>query len=277
MLRTMLVGLDGSTHSRVATELGIDWARRYDALLVGLGVVDEPTIRQSVMAPIGASEYKKLSEEALMHDARRKVEAILEQFSIRCAEAGVASKVLEDAGMPAKAIAREAQRYDLVILGQQTNFHFETQATADNTLAELLRLGPRPVVTVPAELVPGKAVVVAYDGSVQAARTLQVFVANGLSGLDDLHVVCVDDDRLRAAKTADLAMDFLRNHEVAATAHAVVTHDAPGAVLLDEATRLKARLLVMGACGQPRLREFFFGSTTQYALKHSPVPLFLCH
>ena len=39
MLCSMLVGLDGSEYSDSALELGIRWARRFDALLVG-GAVD---------------------------------------------------------------------------------------------------------------------------------------------------------------------------------------------------------------------------------------------
>ena len=35
MLRSILVGLDGSEHGDSALELGIRWARRFDALLVG--------------------------------------------------------------------------------------------------------------------------------------------------------------------------------------------------------------------------------------------------
>ena len=43
------------------------------------------------------------------------------------------------------------------------------------------------------------------------------------------------------------------------------------------ARRLKAGLLVMGAYGQPVLREFFLGSVTRTILEESPVPLFLYH
>ena len=44
MLKGILVGLDGSPFSESAVELGIRWAKRHDALLVGLGIIDEPTI-----------------------------------------------------------------------------------------------------------------------------------------------------------------------------------------------------------------------------------------
>ena len=44
MVRSILIGLDGSPHSETAVQLGVQWAHRFDALLTGLGVVDEPAI-----------------------------------------------------------------------------------------------------------------------------------------------------------------------------------------------------------------------------------------
>jgi len=40
MLRSMLVALDGSACSFTATTLALDWARRFDARILALGIVD---------------------------------------------------------------------------------------------------------------------------------------------------------------------------------------------------------------------------------------------
>jgi hypothetical protein len=60
MLKSILIGLDGSAYSTTALELGIRWARRFDALLVGLGVIDEPTIRGPEPVPLGGAYYKPI-------------------------------------------------------------------------------------------------------------------------------------------------------------------------------------------------------------------------
>jgi nucleotide-binding universal stress UspA family protein len=52
---------------------------------------------------------------------------------------------------------------------------------------------------------------------------------------------------------------------------------APAQVILEQVQQAHASLLVMGAYGQPALREFFFGSVTRTMLEASPVPLFLYH
>lgn len=277
MLRTVLIGLDGSEYSTAASELAIRWARRSGALLVGLGVVDEPAICRPESVPLGASQYKEHRDRALLARASRRVETFLEQFALRCSEAGVAYKLLEDVGPPPEKIFVEAQRYDLIVLGQQTHFRFATQEGPDETLSRVLKNTPRPVVAVPEKLGDGASVLVAYDGSLQAARALQAFQASGLDESREVHVVSVGADRVEAARHADRAVEFLRFHEVKATPHVLPPTGGTAEVILDQAGRLDAGLLVMGCYGQPTLREFFLGSVTRSVLKKSTVPLFLYH
>jgi nucleotide-binding universal stress UspA family protein len=277
MVRSVLVGLDGSAYSDSAVALGIDWARRFDALVVGLGIVDKPSIFQPEMVPLGADAYKQPADEARLARATRQVEQFLEKFSLRCAEAGVSSKVLEDVGNPYEQILREAQRYDVILLGKQTYFHFATQEGPCETLKSVLKNTPRPVVTVPEKLGAGTSIVIAYDGSLQAARALQAFQGLGLDSTQPVHVVTVGKDHIEACRHTDRAIEFLAFHGIKATAHALATSESPAQILLQQISKLDGRLVVMGAYGQPALKEFFLGSVTRTLLKESPVPLFLYH
>jgi nucleotide-binding universal stress UspA family protein len=284
MLRSILVGLDGSDYSKSAIDAGIYLARKSGALLVGLGVVDEPTIREAEPRLIGGGvPYAEpvLYRERIA-DARREVELFLSQFTRRCAEAGVACKVLEDVGTPHEQIEQQAQRYDLILLGQQTRFHFETQEGYDDTVRRVLKNSPRPVITVPARLrmnpdEPGHSVLVAYDGSLQAARALHAFQTSGLAGLLPSIVVTVAAEHGDAARIAERAIDYLRFHDIKAQALPITTRDTPASVLLAMARENRSVVIVMGGYGQPILREFFIGSVTRTLLAQSPVPLFLYH
>jgi nucleotide-binding universal stress UspA family protein len=53
--------------------------------------------------------------------------------------------------------------------------------------------------------------------------------------------------------------------------------ESTAAALLHWVGVLRAELMVMGAYGQPVLREFLLGSVTKTVLRDSPVPLFLYH
>src|SRR5271157_4501371 len=156
-------------------------------------------------------------------------------------------------------------------MGQQTRFHFETQEGYDDTVRRVLKNSPRPVITVPARLNikpddPRHTVLVAYDGSLQAARALQAFQTSGLAGVLPTIVVSVSPEQLEASRVAERAIDYLRFHDIKAQAHPVTTHKATAPVLLKAAAEHKSVLIVMGAYGQPILREFFIGSVTRSLL-----------
>lgn len=277
MPRSMMVGLDGSAFSKAAVELGIQWAKRFDAMLVGLGIIDEPTIVKPEPMPLGGAAFKKDLSETLLAEARRRIESILESFALRCAEAQVSCKLLEDVGGPAEQIMLEAQRYDLILLGRQTYFHFETQHQPDDTLREVVKNSPRPVVAVPDVMRQGSSTVIAYDGSLQAARTLQAFCGLGLAEMQPLHVVSVHSEHLTAARQADRAIDYLSFHKLQAKAHPIASSEDPAEVVAKQLDALDAGLLVMGAYGKRTLSEFLFGSMTRSILKHASTPVFLYH
>lgn len=89
MLKSVLIGVDGSPYGNSAIDLGIRWARLFDASLVGLGVVDEPEICGPEAVPLGGMAYKRYRDESLLVEVHLKVGRALDEFSARSAEAGV--------------------------------------------------------------------------------------------------------------------------------------------------------------------------------------------
>ena len=54
------------------TTLALDWACRFDARLLGLGIVDEGSIRRPEPVPLGAGAYKRARDEARTAGAHRE-------------------------------------------------------------------------------------------------------------------------------------------------------------------------------------------------------------
>jgi nucleotide-binding universal stress UspA family protein len=278
MLHTILVGLDGSSHSDTAVELGIRWSKKFDCQLTGVGVIDEPEIRAPQGVPVGGGAFKQQADEAKMAEATRRVEQFLSAFSLKCSQHEVPCKLLEEVGIPYEEILLEAQRYDLIMIGKETQFHFETRIGADDTVEALLRRTPRPVVVMPEVLPTGDGVLIAYDGSLNAARSLQSFANMGLAALGDVHILSSDKhDKVAAAKIADRADEFLGFHGIKATVHAVVDSRSPGELIVEKSKELNVELIVMGSYGRSKLAEFFLGSVTRKVLGTSTVPMFLYH
>jgi nucleotide-binding universal stress UspA family protein len=275
MLRSALVALDGSPFSETATALALDWAARFGAGLLGLGVVDETSIRGAEAVPLGAGAYKRERDEARMADARRRVAVFLAEFKMRSAAAGVRAAALEDVGDPAELILREAHRCDVVILARETHFDFESQDRPDETLAHILRESPRPIVVVPRELPEERGVVVAYGGGREMARTLQAFQLLGLAAGEEVEVLTVHRDGAVAEATAQLAGDFLSAHGSPHRLHPVTSKSPPAQVILETVRHHRPRLLVIGAHGHHPLRDLFASSVTRQVLAACPVPVFV--
>ncbi len=286
MIRSILVGLDTPGHIEVLSEVAIRWANRFGAGLVGLAIVDEPGIRAiEPLGPVGGTPGVNpvyyLGYDNRMAQQDRKAHALLEDFSRRCEAAGVKHEAIVGVGAPDEVIERQACAADLVLMASRTHFSFTAQEDEpdDGLLRRVLPDTPRPVVVVPvpAGVTPEGPIVIAYDGSLQAERALSAFEATGLAGIGPVHVVSVDDHADEAARLAGRARHFLTLHRIEATAHAIPSTEPPDEVILAEARRLGAGLLVMGAYGQPVLREFFLGSTTRRLLEQSPIAMFLYH
>ena len=62
MLKSILVGLDGSAFSDAAASLGLRWARDTAATLVGQAVLDAPGITAPPPVPMGVAYFDGLRD-----------------------------------------------------------------------------------------------------------------------------------------------------------------------------------------------------------------------
>jgi nucleotide-binding universal stress UspA family protein len=276
MLRSILIGLDGSADGDAALGLGLRWAKRYDAVAAGIAVADEPGVYASEAA-LFAEAYTRPAADTLVQREHRRAARALRRFALCCEAEGVRYKLIEGSGSPRSQILTEAQRFDLVVLGRRTHFAYGCDESPDDTLSSVLKESPRPVVVAPHDPAEGEAAVVAFDGSLQASRALYAFEASGLARLRTVHVLSVAAEAEGATRIADRAIEFLRAHEIVARAVPVATKLDTAGVILARARDLNAGLLVMGAYGKPGLREFFLGSVTREVLEEGRIPTFFFH
>jgi nucleotide-binding universal stress UspA family protein len=123
-----------------------------------------------------------------------------------------------------------------------------------------------------------KRVVVAWDYSRAASRAL----ADALPLLrlaTDVHVVtfCGEKDLPEEHALRDVSR-HLQLHGIKATLDdADVGGRSIGDAMRDYLQEVKADLLVMGAFGHSRLREFVLGGATRSMFRKPPVPVFLSH
>jgi nucleotide-binding universal stress UspA family protein len=278
MIKSILVILDGQDADHASIDLALRWSTDFGATVVGLGVLDEDLVNPLEPVPLGGGEAKRTLDTARMDKQRKLVATSLAAIAARCARDHVNFKPFDPVGLSVDEIALAAQRYDLIVMPRpepDDTDSIEEGSTA--ALWAILRNTPRPVVAVPTEAAPGDSIVIAYDGSLQAARALQAFESSGLAARHPLHVVSIDDDPEEAARRSSRAVDFLAFHDLAAKLHALPCTATQSDHLMQTARSLNAGLVVMGAYGRSRIYEFFLGSVTQAMLAECPMPLFLYH
>ena len=278
ILKSILVSIDRSSDSTPAMELALQWAKRFDAALVGVGFIDEISIEvaQEYLYKEGLIASVSPPLIARVHEDYKR---ILEQYAARCAEGAVSCTTPSDVGLSLERVLLEAQRHDLIVMDRLKIMVPGFEGPQAQKLAPILKHSPRPVVLVPPHggRAEGGEILVAYDASLQSARALYAATFSVLEADAKVHIVSVATSRADAARAADHATAFLRLHQLDAVPHPVESKEAPAAVILDQVDRLGAGLIVMGAYGEPVLREFFLGSVSRTLLEESTVPVFLAH
>ena len=279
MLRSILIGIDNSASGIAAQELGLRWAKEFDARLTTITNVDGDgdelsAALASATASHNSVELAPISNNLPLLDAGDR--DIGKLFGRRCRDEGVACEQIGDVGSPHVQILVEAQNHDIILLGQRSHFEFGRNSDPGRTVRRIIQHCPRPVVVVPAGSKGGNSIVVAYDGSLQASRALGAFAASGLGCRAAVHVVAVGS-RQNATRCAERAITFLLSHRIGVTPQIVATSLPPAKVILKKARSLGAGLLVLGAYGQSELREFVLGSVTRTTLEECRVPVFCCH
>lgn len=172
-------------------------------------------------------------------------------------------------------------RYADLVIASQGSDDDETPAGIGD-LAEIIVMGAgRPTLAVPRRgkfLTVGERVLVAWSRTQEATRALH----DALPILVRAKSVTVMEVNPRHGETphiagADIAAHLAR-HGVKVEVSSMTAGDMEVAeAILSRVTDLGADLVVMGAYGHSRLREFAFGGVTLHMLRHMTVPVLMSH
>lgn len=267
-----LVDLSGR---RTATAHAIDLAAKTGAHLTGLAPVFDyltPSvigggIPASVLADIRASAEQPTKEAVAAFEAMATAAGI--SFEVARFDAGEGE--YED-------LAARARLCDVAVIGQEDPDRPEGDRRA---LIEALLFSAG----APTLLVPyigdgnhrGARIAVAWDGGRPASRAVRGAMPFLLAA-ETVSVVVVDDGkRFIGEPGADLAL-FLARHGLSVTVIKVppVDGDIPAA-MLNVVSDEGFDMLVMGAYGHSRFRQFILGGTTRDILATMTVPVLMAH
>jgi nucleotide-binding universal stress UspA family protein len=283
MFRTIMVHVDGLDGTGARTRLAATLAARFDAVLVGMTATALRLPLELYDAALGTvalgPDSTEIDRAAIEADFARDKSAFLEVTRNTRLETDW-REVFEEPGV---AIVTAATVADLIVLGSGDHTLLGN-LNAPNVGDVVLHTG-RPLLVVPARYAganAGTSIVVAWKNTPQSQRALSDALPF-MKGAQKVVLLSVQDKGGQGTSGDDPslaeAQGFLLRHGIAAKIDVRVRDKA--VAVEDEviafAERQKADLIVAGAYGHTRMREWAFGGVTRGLLDRSPVPCLFSH
>lgn len=278
MYKTIVVHVDQGAACPPRVDAAARLALAHDAHLVGSALTD----LAAFTFPLTAMDAGAPPVVFPIDELRANADRALDRFEQQVRAAGLASferrRLDDDAGV---GLCLQARYADLLVIGQSGERKPGPYALPDASSYVVLN-SPRPVLVVPAHAASagvGNAVTVAWNGSAQAVRAIASAIPLLRRAARVVLLVLLDDDAAQLhgeQPGADMAL-YLARHGVRVEVDARASSDDQGEQLLSCAASTGSDLIVMGAFGHSRLREFVLGGVTRTVLRSSPIAAWMVH
>lgn len=271
--KDILVVVDASEASSNAVNCAANLATGHAAHLTGLYLGYDPmTGFAETQIPADLLQQHQDHLTRAEQDARAA-------FEETCREAGISAEWRSTWEVQTSVLMLSARYVDLVVMsGAASN---AADLIAHRYADSVVIAAGRPVLLIPESYKWDRGfqrVMVAWDGSREAARA----VHDAMPFLTQAQQVIVMEVTGRQEPDArdpasDIAKHLARHGVVTETTHAVKGSVSVGDLLLNAAVDHDADLLVAGAYGHSRLREYALGGVTRQLMMQLAIPMIFSH
>ena len=279
MLRVVAC-IDGSRAAPAVCDYAAWASRHMDVPLMLLHVLDQERypVAPDLAGNIGLGSREHLLEELAELDEQRSKLALehghhlLDQAEHRVAESGITDvlKRQRHGDLTESLLTLEGQTR-LLVMGLHGESSSDRDLHIGSQLETVIRSLHRPILLVPDEFTPPRSAMLAFDGSKTAFRSVELLAGSPVLKGMPLHIVMVGpetSDRWEQLKQAESMLAGLGGD----IQLAIRAGDVEPA-LHDYQREQDIDMLVMGAYGHSRIRQFLVGSTTTTMLKTADKPL----
>ena len=274
--------IDGSPQAAAVCDCSAWASKRLDAPLTLLHVLDRQQypVSGDLSGIIGLGSREFLLQELATLDEKRAKLALeegrmmLDSARQRAISAGVAQPECRQRHGDLVESLRDLQdETRLLVIGRQGEDSGDAIQHIGSQLENVIRTMQRPILVAPNDFSAPQSVMLAFDGSATSRKGVEMLAGSPLFKGMPIHLVMVAADtadnqaQLENARgvltTAGFNVEIaIRAGEVEPTLHAYQAEHG-----ID--------LLVMGAYGHSRIRQFFVGSTTTNMIRTTSTPLLL--
>ncbi|MEQ1670902.1 MAG: universal stress protein [Hyphomicrobium sp.] len=280
--KTILVNLNHEARAAELIAAAATVARNNEAHVIGLYVMPPLFMPSDVILPMGSEFYEQqISEHRAQAERIKSVFDRLTRGEPFVAEWRVYGEARSAYQSIADGVVAQSRAAELVIVSQASDGIAPPMLT-DIPERVAIESG-RPVLVIPVSWRPGAFganIAVAWNDSREAARAtfdalpfLRLAKTVRLISAGDEK----DADGATALLGADVAATLARHGLSIEVANIADTARSAGPALLARAVSDGSDLLVMGAYGHSRMREFILGGATRDILKAMTVPVLMSH
>jgi nucleotide-binding universal stress UspA family protein len=272
--------VDGSAMTIAVTNAAIWASNKLDKPILFLHTIEKEQQHgaDNYSGAIGLGARSALLQELTELDEQRGKLALklgkelLERVS-KQAQDCVKQKVesMQRHGELADAIVDIEDKIRLIVIGRSGMEHGDNYSALGSNVETLLRKASHPVVLIPETFTQPTSFMVAYDGKQTADNALQRIIDGGLLHGLHCHLVSVKNNETNLEEKFIAAQQKLKEKGFDLTV-SFVEGDVFDS-LMDYKQKHKIGLIVMGAFGHSKLRQFFLGSNTLKMLERSKVPM----
>jgi nucleotide-binding universal stress UspA family protein len=280
-MKQVLACVDGSAASTPVCDYAAWASTRLAAPLSFLHVLDEPpVIRTDLSGNLRIDSRERLMEELVALDERRsRLARENGQYLLEAAK-----HYVDDLGvMHPQSHLRYGTLVDclkdvetdtsLVVIGRNGDRSNLISDVVGSQVENVVRAITCPVLVVSTRFAIAQRFLIAYDGSDTARRCIEKLAASTLLKGLDCHLLMVGGQTTSSHEQISWAKDILQQHGYAVTA--AIHGGEADTVIGNYCKAERIDLLVMGAYGRSRIRQFFVGSTTTKMLQQAQIPLLL--
>ena len=267
--KSIVVNLALDAPPAAIVSVGVELAERFGARLTGLAAADVP--------PLVATGDGMVYEGEIMQIQRTEIEKQLAELRAEfetLVPPSIASEWRQAVCSPTRFLSASARAADLIVVGSEKG---ENVFRAVDIGSLALGTG-RPVLVAAGnvEHILAKTVLVAWKDTREARRALADALPF-LAKANEVVVATIDTNRDESIRDslADVAV-FLGHHGIKARTE-LIAGEANGDRLLTFARSIHADLIVSGAYGHSRLREWAFGGVTRSLIEESGINRFLSY
>lgn len=249
LFRDILVPVGGDPENWQALEQAIHIARRENANIHGLHTMEN---------------------QGELNDAQ--VAALQSQFNQVCEHANVQGVLAIEVGEPTQKILERAALTDLIVMKIAHPPATGIKVIASNIRTLIMR-SSRPVLGVTESVSHLDHALLAFDGSPKSQEALFVVTYFAEQWQTKLSILTAPDDRVSNSSAQDFARNYLEFNEIEAE---FITQKYSVETLKSTAEEIHADLIVMGSYGGRLLKHITAGSSINFMLRESQLPILIC-